>query len=102
MGMALESALKKDVEKASRDLEALNRLYNVYFSGGEEDPPLEVRKALDQLVAKIKAQVATSTNSGDRFQANSLVAKYQLYSSKWDRMLRGIENGTIAKPQKRK
>lgn len=102
MGMALESAIKKDVEKASRDLEALNRLYNVYFSGGEEDPPIEARKALDQLFAKIKSQVATSTNSGDRFQANSLVSKYQLYSSKWDRTLRGIENGTIAKPQKRK
>lgn len=99
--MALESPLKKDVEKAGRDIEALNRLYNVYFSGAEEDPPREQRKALDNLVAKIKTMVATATNSADKFQANTLVSRYQSSCVKWDKTLRGIEAGTIPRPKKR-
>lgn len=100
--MALESPLKKDIEKASRDLDALHRLYNVYFGGGEEDPPSLQRKNLDQLIAKIKQQVMTSPNSGDKFQANTLTSKYQVMAAKWDKTLRGIEAGTIILPKKRK
>lgn len=99
--MALESPLKKDTEKASRDIDALNRLYNVYFQGGEDDPPREQRKQLDNLISKIKTQVATSSNASDRFQANSVVAKFQVISAKWDKHIRGIENGSIPRPKKR-
>lgn len=95
------SPLKKDVEKASRDLESLNRLYNVYFSGAEEEPPRNERKTLDTLVAKIKTMVATATNSADKFQANTLVSRYQSSCTKWDKTLRGIEAGTIPRPKKR-
>lgn len=99
--MALISPLKADVEKATRELEALNRLYNVYFQGGEEDPPRAQRRALDALMAKIKTQVATATNAGDKFQANSLYNRFLSMSSKWDKHLRGIENGTIPVPKNR-
>lgn len=99
--MALESPLKKDVDKASRDLDALNRLYNVYFQGGEEDPPRNERKALDNLIVKIKQAVAMASNASDKFQANSLVTRYQSMCSKWDKHLRGIEAGTIPRPKKR-
>ncbi len=100
--MALENPLKKDVEKAGRDIDALNRLYNVYFQGGEEDPPRNERKALDSLVANIRAQVATSNNAADKFQANSLYTRYQSMTGKWDKQVRAIENGTAMRPKKRK
>ncbi len=99
--MALISPIKSDVEKATRELEALNRLYNVYFQGGEEDPPRNQRKALDSLVAKIKSQLATSSNAGDKFQANALCTRHQTMCAKWDKHLRGIENGTIPIPKNR-
>jgi hypothetical protein len=99
--MALISPLKADVDKATRDLEALNRLYNVYFQGGEEDPPRNERKALDALLAKIKAQSANASNAGDKFQANALYSRYQSMSAKWDKHIRGIENGTIPIPKNR-
>jgi hypothetical protein len=99
--MALESAIKKDVDKATREVEALNRLYNVYFQGGEEDPPRPQRAALESTIAKIKSQVAMATNAGDKFQANALVSRFQTMAAKWDKTLRGIENGTIPRPKKR-
>ncbi len=99
--MALESPLKKDVEKANRELDVLNRLYNVYFQGAEEDPPRQQRKQLDALVAKIKSQVASATNASDKFMANSFVSRFQTMAGKWDKHIKGIENGTIHRPKKR-
>lgn len=99
--MAIISPLKADIEKATREIEALNRLYNVYFQGGEEDPPRPQRKQLDTLVGKIKAQLVTATNASDKFQANSLCLRYQTLANKWDKHIRGIENGTIPVPKRR-
>lgn len=99
--MALESPLKKDINKASKDLDTLHRTYNVYFSGAEEDPPRAERKALDTLILKIKSQMAMASNSADKFQANTLISRYQSTAARWDKTLRGIEAGTIVLPKKR-
>ncbi len=99
--MALISPLKQDLDKATREMEALNRLYNVYFQGGEDEPPRQQRKNLDTIMAKIKSQLATATNAGDKFQANNLYTRFQSMSAKWDKHLRGIENGTIVRPKNR-
>ena len=99
--MALISPFKKDLDKASREIDLLHRLYNVYFTGGEEDPPRAQRKLLETLIAKIKTQANTLSNAADKFAANSLVSKYQAHVVRWDKTLRLIENGTIPKPKKR-
>jgi hypothetical protein len=99
--MALESPLKRDIEKASRAIDTLNRLYNVYFQGGEEDPPRAERKALETLIDHLKTQISTATNASDRFQANSMVMRFQTMKGRWDKILRGIENGTIPRQKKR-
>ncbi|MGZ3652611.1 MAG: hypothetical protein ACXVB9_11695 [Bdellovibrionota bacterium] len=99
--MALISPLKADIDKATRELEALTRLYNVYFQGGEEDPPRQQRKSLDAIVAKIKSQMPMASNAGDKFQANALYSRYQTMAAKWDKHLRGIEAGTIVIPKNR-
>jgi hypothetical protein len=99
--MALVSPIKKDVEKAARDIDALNRLYNVYFQGGEEDPPRRERKELDSLVVKIKSLLAASGNASDKFQANTLISRYQTMAARWDKLIRNIENGTTTRPKRR-
>lgn len=99
--MALESPLKKEVDRAAKEIEVLNRKYNVYFQGGEDDPPRHDRSHLDTIIAKIKTSIATSANSSDKFHANTLISKYQTISAKWDRTLRGIETGQIKRPKKR-
>lgn len=99
--MAMMSPLKTDVEKANRDIDALNRLYNVYFQGGEDDPPREQRRALDALIAKIQSQIPSAVNASDKFQANSIYTRFRTMATKWDKHLRGIENGTIVRPKNR-
>jgi hypothetical protein len=100
--MALESPLKKEAELASKEIEALNRQYNIYFTGGEDDPPRDKRRALDQIFQKLKAKIATTPNASDKFFANSVVARYQLFTSKWDKQLKGIEEGRIPRPNQKK
>lgn len=99
--MAIESPIKKDVAAATKIMDALQRLYNVYFQGGEDEPPRAQRKELDTLIAKLKTAQATATNAGDRFSITSLVNRYQSMSNRWDKHLRGIENGTIPIPKRR-
>ena len=100
--MALTSPLKAEVEQANRGIDHLHRLYNIYFQGGEDDPPRKERKALDELVGGIKSKLASATNSSDKFMANTLVSRYQSMAARWDKHLRCIENGTIKRPKKRK
>lgn len=100
--MALVSPLKQDIDKATRDVEMMQRLYNVYFQGGEDDPPKAQRAALDQLIQKIKSAVATSSNTTDKFAATTLVNRFELLKAKWDKGLRDIETGVVPKPKKRK
>jgi hypothetical protein len=97
--MAIESPLKKEAERASKEIEALNRHYNIYFSGAEEDPPREKRRALDDVFLKLKQKVATSANASDKFFANSVIARYQLFVSKWDKQLKSIEEGKVIRPR---
>ena len=99
--MALISPLKADIDKATRDLEALNRLYNVYFQGGEEEPPRNQRNALDTLIETIKSQMASASNASDKFQANALYSRYRTMATKWDKHMNGILNGTIPIPKNR-
>jgi hypothetical protein len=99
--MALISPFKQDIDKASREIDSLNRLYNVYFQGGEDDPPRQQRQALDALIAKVKSQLAIATNASDKFQATNLYTRYQQMAAKWDKHLRGIESGTIIRPKNR-
>jgi hypothetical protein len=100
--MALISPFKADIDKATREIENLNRLYNVYFQGGEEDPPNIPRKNLDALIEKVKSQLAMASNAGDKFQANALYNRYRTMATKWDKHLNGILNGTIVIPKNRK
>ncbi len=97
--MDITSPFKKDIDKALRDLDYLHRLYNVYFQGAEEDPPRNERKALEELIAKIKSQLAKSSNASEKFQANTLINRYQAMTSKWDKHLKGIETGAIVRPR---
>lgn len=100
--MALESPLKKELDKASISLDHLQRLYNVYFQGGEEDPPRKERKDLDTLIGEIKSKAVVASNTADKFRANALVARYQSLTNKWDKHLRAIDNGILPRPKKRK
>ncbi len=99
--MSLESPLKKDIIKATKDLETVQRLFSVYFQGGIDAPPLSERKQLEALIAKIRSVLNQSSNASDKFLGNSLLTRHQGFAIKWDKTLNSILNGTIPAPKKR-
>jgi hypothetical protein len=53
-------------------------------------------------MGKIKSETAKSSSVSAKFAANTLVNKYQLHASQWDKTMRDIENGTYKRPPKAK
>lgn len=98
----MEPPLKKDVDQALKEIEILNRLYNQFFSGAEDEPPREKRRSLDTLMLSIKSAVATTTNASAKFAANAAVAKYHTHTAKWDKQMKMLEQGLYVRPPKRK
>ena len=59
------------------------------------------RQTLDALIEKIKSALVAANNAADKFQANTLISRYRTMCARWDKHLRGIENGTIVRPKNR-
>jgi hypothetical protein len=99
--MALEIPLKKELDLAAKQIDNLNREYNKYFQGAEEEPPRDMRKELDHLIQTIKSALATTANATVKFSANALISKYRTHAAKWDRILKLLEEGKMTRPKKR-
>lgn len=96
--MAAESPLKKAIDEAAGQVEKLHQEYQKYFLGVEKAPPLAMRRTLDQLVSKVKSELAKSSSTPQKFAGTTFVSKYQSYSTQWDRTMREIENGSYRRP----
>ena len=72
-------------------IEQLNNLYNQYFSGAEQSPPIQLRKHLDENMAHL-ANLPKPTASL-RFRASSLTSQYVTFRDRWDKKLKDIETG---------
>lgn len=100
--MAIESPLKKEAELAGKEIEILNRHYNMYFSGADEDPPRDKRRDLDLIFQKLKQKLPITPNASDKFFASSIISRYQVFCSKWDKQMKNIEDGKVIRPNQRK
>jgi hypothetical protein len=102
--MAVESSQKPDgqqytseeIEAILNDLEVrLDRLkisYEQYFMGIEKLEPQVQRKEVTRIFNNLnKMQIR---NTGLRFRYRTIVQRWNLYITRWNRVLREIENGT--------
>ena len=99
--MAIEIPYKKELDQANRQIDILNREYNKYFQGAEEEPPRDMRRELDRLIQTLKTALASASSASMKFSANTVIAKYQVHTSKWDRILKLLEEGKMTRPKKR-
>ncbi len=84
--------ITKDVEVLVKDIEKLRLAYDQYFLGLDKFEPLKLR---EQIVATIRKWATTPIqNVRTRFRYQQIVARYNTYSTYWDRILRAIEEGT--------
>ena len=80
------AALEQQVARLEDDIRKLKIDFDIYFNGGTKRPPLEARARLD---ANIK-RLADDRNLTymQRYQFNTLVARFTSYRELWRRMLK--------------
>lgn len=81
----------KDVQDLARQLENLRKIYEQYFLGIVREEPEKLRadvKALMQKHSNTPIQ-----NASIKFQLQQSIARYNTYSTYWDRILKEMEEG---------
>ena len=91
---ALE-AVDARLEEMERKLDRLRSLYESFFMGTERTPPNVPRRELNRLV--LEMQQAPIGNSMLRFRFQSLLQRWVMLTTYWNRTMREIEAGTYAR-----
>ncbi len=88
-----------DIEELLHELtnkmERVKQLYEQYFMGIEKIEPLTARKEVQRTMLML--QQLHIRNTGLRFKFNTMLQKWNIYITYWNRILREIENGTYAR-----
>lgn len=82
---------EEDLSNLEDLLRRLKVEYDIFFNGNRKRPPDDLRARLEKLVKRL-SQVTTMTYS-ERFQFNTLVARFSLYRDVWRRMTAKQELG---------
>ena len=81
----------KDIDALVVELEKLRLAYEQYFLGFERVEPQKLRETVVGLIRKYSS--AAIKNTAARFRFQQTVARYNVYTTYWDRVLREIEEG---------
>ena len=88
-----------DIAEVLKELELkidrLKVLYEQYFMGIEKMEPQVSRKEVTRLMLQLQQQYIR--NTAMRFKFNTMLQRWQLYITYWNRTLREIENGTYVR-----
>jgi len=91
------------LDEMERKMERLRSMYEVYFTGADRRPPNTPRQEMNRLV--LETQQIKIRNAALRFRFQSMMQKWTLFTTYWNRTLREIEAGTyrkdLAKTQRR-
>src|SRR5439155_24266923 len=90
------------LNELANKIDRLKVLYEQYFMGIEKMEPQVARKEVTRVMLGLQQQYIR--NTGLRFKFNTLLQKWNIYITYWNRILREIENGTyvrhVAKAQR--
>jgi hypothetical protein len=73
-------------------IDRVKTLYEQFFMGIEKVPPETARKEVTRAMLQLQQQQIR--NTGLRFRFNTMLQKWNIYMSYWNRTLREIEAGT--------
>ena len=79
------ASLEALLDRAGPLIDRLDSLYRQYLSGAEKRPPVEARRQLDECITQIQAQPRATQLL--KFRTQSLLAHYQTYRDRWEKML---------------
>jgi hypothetical protein len=80
------------LKELENKVERLKVLYEQYFMGIEKMEPQVARKEVTRTMLTLQQQYIR--NTALRFKFNTMLQKWQIYVTYWNRTLREIENGT--------
>jgi len=80
------------LKELENKIERLKVLYEQYFMGIEKMEPQVARKEVTRAMLTLQQQYIR--NTALRFKFNTMLQKWQIYITYWNRTLREIENGT--------
>ncbi|MCB0326013.1 MAG: hypothetical protein KDD52_00190 [Bdellovibrionales bacterium] len=84
--------IEKDLEKLSASIEELKIKYEQYFIGLNKEEPAKLRDKVQSMARNYYG--LSIQNAGLKFRYQQAIAKYNTYSTLWDRTLKRIEEGT--------
>lgn len=85
-------AIQKDIRELGVELENLRKYYEQYFLGLIREEPSKLREKVKMLVQR-NTGVALQ-NATLKFQLQQMIARYNVFTTYWDRILRQMEEGT--------
>ncbi|HEY2748082.1 MAG TPA: hypothetical protein VGL86_25840, partial [Polyangia bacterium] len=83
------------LKELENKVERLKVLYEQYFMGIEKIEPQVARKEVTRTMLTLQQQYIR--NTAMRFKFNTMLQKWQIYVTYWNRVLREIENGTYVR-----
>jgi hypothetical protein len=87
--------LAPQLEELANKIERLKTLYEQYFMGIERVEPQLPRKEVTRVMLQLQQQYIR--NTALRFKFNTMLQKWNIYVTYWNRVLREIENGTYVR-----
>jgi len=79
-------------------VDQISNLYQMYLSGIERLPPIEKRKLLDGHLAQLYS--ASKSGTASQFRIQAATTKIRTHIDRWDRLMRDLESGKIARRTK--
>lgn len=80
------------LQRLERRIEMLKKQYRRYFLGIDNRPPMQLRKQVVREVFELE-QLFIS-NTAQKFRLRSLVQSFNTHKTRWNRIMRQIEEGT--------
>ena len=85
--------LSEDLGRLEILLRQLQAKWEMFFSGGERKPPLDLQGQAEVLVKRYAH--TEIRNNGERFRFQSLTARYATFNELWQKRLRVREEGKV-------
>ena len=85
--------LSEDLDRIDVAIRQLHVKWDMFFSGAEKKPPLDLQAQLDVLVKRY-ANIEIR-NNGERFRYQGLTARYTTFNELWQKRLRAREEGKV-------
>ncbi len=87
------------LQKLEQRIDTLKKRYERYFLGVERRPPTAMRKQVVREVFELEQTFIN--NTAQRFRLRSLVQRFNTLKTRWNRIMRQIEEGTYHRDRKR-